>query len=63
MDRIISDFHYRRSGAYVVDSRREHPGDPWPEVAALRSPSCLNCIKQVFVSLHEGYMSFVQERI
>ena len=36
VDRIISDFHYRRSGAYVVASRRDHPADPWPQIPFLR---------------------------
>ena len=36
VDRIISDFYYRRSGAYVVERRLQYPDEPWPAPEFLR---------------------------
>ena len=36
VDRIISDFYYRRSGAYVVERKLEYPNEPWPDSSFLR---------------------------
>ena len=36
VDRIISDFYYRRSGAYVVERRLQYPDEPWPDPEFLR---------------------------
>ena len=36
VERIISDFYYRRSGAYVVQRKLDYPDEPWPDSAFLR---------------------------
>ena len=36
VERIVSDFYYRRSGAYVVERRLQFPNEPWPDSVFLR---------------------------